>query len=242
MSEPLVFQQFENIIDAERVATILEEAGISAMVEKPAAILDSNFIGTNYVPSYNLMLDGADFEEARELLLEKAEINLDEIDKDYLLLSFTEQELMDVIARPDEWGVYNYNIATALLKQKGVTVSTEQKESFAKERLAELSKQKSFGMFWIIVAYAIPLLNLAYVIANYETYISSNLAWLFPGIGGLIIGFILVYSKKTLPNGTSIPVYIEKHRKHGPIILKVNALVWIANGVIFTLYHTFLKV
>lgn len=241
MSEPLVFQQFENIADAEKVAAILEEAGISTMVEKPAAILDSNFIGTNYVPSYNLMIDGADFENAREVLLEKAEVNLDEIDKDYLLLTFSDEELMDVIAKPDEWGVYNYNIATALLKKKGVTVSREQKDAFAKDRLAELSKQKSFGMFWIIVAYTIPLLNLVYVIANYETYIGNNLTWLFPGIGGLIIGFILVYSKKTLPNGTSLPIYIEKHRKHGPIILKVNAIVWIANGAIFTIYHTFLK-
>ena len=158
-----------------------------------------------------------------------------------MLLSFSEEELMDVIAKPDEWGFYNYNIATALLKKKGVTVSAEQKEVFEKERLAELGKQKSLSLFWIGVGYAIPLINVIYAVIYYDTYIANNLRWLFTGVAGLIIGFILVYSKRTLPNGTRIPVYIDKDRKHGPILLKVNAIFWIANGAIFTIYHTFLK-
>ncbi len=233
MSEPLVFQQFENITEAEKVAAILEDAGIKTLVEKPSSILDSNIIGAKYGPTVNLKISGSDFKEAREILVEKMKVDLDDVDEDYMLLSFTNEELMDVVAKADEWGFYNYNIAIELLKKRGVSVSQEQKDTFAEERLTDLSQTKAIGVSWILFGYFIPVLNLCYFIFGYQATLAATGGWMFPGFGGLILGYVMSKAKTTLPDGQRLFVYDKNTRMHGFLILRINLLFWLVNIILF---------
>jgi H+/Cl- antiporter ClcA len=58
------------------------------------------------------------------------------------------------------------------------------------------------------------------------------IAWYFPGLIGVIIGMVVLQSKKTLPDGKRIAVYDNKSLKQAYIILLLNVLSWIANSIV----------
>jgi len=68
----------------------------------------------------------------------KAEIN--EVEKDYYLLSFSDEELIDVIAKSDEWNKFDVELAQKILKEKGKEVTEQQITQIKQQRIEELSK------------------------------------------------------------------------------------------------------
>jgi hypothetical protein len=228
MPEFLVFQQFETIEEAAAIAEILQDAGIETAIEKPGSILDSNFIGAKYQPAINLKIEGRYFTEARQVLLEKYKVDLNEVGDDHMLASFSNEELNDVLAKPDEWGFYNCNVALALLEKRGVDLSAQQREKLEEDRIAELAVPRSMSFFWVVMGYILPAVNLI-VYLNGNEYSFSNAVYLLPAFLGILIGIVLIYAKRTLPNGTRVWMNSPEIRKHGPIILWVNILVWAFN-------------
>ncbi len=134
--------------------------------------------------------------------------------EDYYLFSFSNNELIEVIQKKDEWNEIDYLLAIKLLKNRGVEITSEDIEKTQKDRLSQLKKPEKSARSWIIAGYIIAMLG---------------------GLLGFIIGYVLLTQKKTLPNGERVYEYIESDRKHGKNILYVGIIFFIFN-VIYILF------
>lgn len=121
---------------------------------------------------------------------------LDKIDKKYYLFSFTNDELYEILIKSDEWNPFDYKLAQKLLINRGEKVDAEMLDSLKKERLKVLAKPEQNQNSWIVAGYLFSFLG---------------------GGVGIIIGYSLWSSKKTLPNGERIYSYKSVDRKHGKI-------------------------
>src|SRR6185437_4818243 len=200
MSHFLTFQQFATEDDANEVAEKLKEHGIDIIIESNPPLLDSNFIGTQYNNYVLLKIDADDFEKAQKILIENTPVDINTVDKHYTLFSFTNNELMDVLKKPDEWGAFNYNLALQILKERGVEISEEKKEELQHEFIDTLSEKKSLSKWLIRLGYFFSLIGIPATIVG--GIAGMNLIYnvfMLPGIFGIIIGWQVARSKKTLP-------------------------------------------
>jgi len=135
--------------------------------------------------------------------------NADEIlmnlNRGHYLFEFTNEELYEILEKPDEWNYIDYKLAQKILKERGKDINENLLASLKEERVTELSKPERRYSFWIIVG-----------------YISSLLG----GLLGLAIGWILWTMKKTLPNGERIYVYSESDRRHGKIMFMIGIIIF----------------
>jgi hypothetical protein len=120
-------------------------------------------------------------------------------------LSFTNEELYEVILNSDEWNIFDYKLAQKLLADRGKTIDPEMLASLKKERLKILSKPEENQKPWIIAGYLF--------------------AFLGGGIG-IVIGYSLWRSKKTLPNGERIFSYSIEDRNSGRTIFLISIIVF----------------
>ena len=125
------------------------------------------------------------------------------------MLSFTDEELIDVIEKSDEWNRFDVQLAQKLLKERGNEITTEQINELKKQRIIELSKPEEGQNVYIIIGYVCALLG---------------------GLLGIFIGWHLLTYKKTLPNGNRIYAYSDNDRKQGNRILILSGIfivIWI---------------
>lgn len=237
MDNFLTFQEFETREDAAAMAQKLEEHGIPAHIEQNLNLLDQNIIGRQYNNYILLKIAGKDFERAQKLLIDTTRVDISQVEKGYMLLSLRDSELMDVLAKPDEWGAYNYNVALAILKERGVNIDDHKAEALQQSHLSELSVRRTLPLHWIIFGYGFSVIGV--VASLYNSWFTLNVLYSFyllPGILGIILGLVVRATKKTLPNGTQIYSYEDKARRHGLYMLLagIASLAFIvARGVIF---------
>ena len=217
MSKLLIFKSFSNKEEALRTAATLENNGIQVDLEENLAQLDSNFIGQHYSNPYCIKIPGDSFEKASEILMKYTVINLDEVDKDYMLLSFSNEELMDVLVHNDDWGIYNYKLAEALLKERGIDIPFKKIEEAQAEAREAIAKPIKYDIYWLILGYIFALLSFSTLYAGF--------LFAFPTLCALIIGYLLFFSKKTLTDGSRIKTYERTFRIHGLIIFVLTIIV-----------------
>lgn len=210
MNKPLVFGTYPDLRTVEQAAALLRDHGIAAEASREARVLDSVYIGEQFNDPYLLYLPGKDFERARVILEENIVVNLNEVDPGYQLLSFTDDELIDVMRKKGEWGAYNYKLAEALLQQRGVPVPEMDIVWSQVEELKQKEQPVSSGM---------PLLLMGYASALGGTllgFLQGNAAFtLFPGLLAFFIGWHLAYSKRTLSDGKQTYYFNNRTRLHG---------------------------
>jgi hypothetical protein len=188
------FQKFNDPQLARTIADQLTELGISSQIVDENPNFNPSFVTNVVEPTIHLKLQAQDFDRAHLALEEYYRQHTGDVDPDYYLLSFTNQELRDIIARPDEWGHFDYTLAKQLLAQRGQAISPNEAEDLKQQRIRELSRPERTHMGWIILGYIFAL---------------------FGGIFGLVIGYIFAYTKKTLPDGRTVPLYPHWARHHG---------------------------
>ncbi len=225
----LVFQTFPTNEQALRTAALLENRSIPVAVEELRGALDANFIGQQFSNPFLLKIPGEEFDHARAILMEGVTVDLDEVDEDYMLFDFNDRELLAVLASPDEWGVFNYKLAEALLEQRGVAIPQQQVAQMAGERIAELKKPLTASWVWIGFGYLSALLSLGIGLDNFMMIY-------LPGLFALGTGWALAFSKKTVPDGSRIPVFGQTARTHGLVIFVLAILLFmirIAGAILF---------
>ena len=222
MEKLLVFETFFEKEQALRTAATLENNGIFVSIEENLSPLDSNFIGQQFNNPYSLKIPGHQFEKAHDILNSQTKINLDDVDPDYVLLSFTDEELIDVLKNRKEWGVYNFKLAEKLLQSRGVPVSADAvaKAQILKEQ--EHAQPVQYDTYWIVIGYAMVILSLA---VTYSDNFYSPVFFTFPMLFALVVGFWLFFSKKTLSNGTRVFMYNRTSRLNGLIIFCLAIIV-----------------
>lgn len=222
MEQLLVFQSYPDGASAQQVADLLEENGIPVELMEDATLLDSNFMGQNFTNPFRVKIPGSRFDEANKLLDEHTAVNLDEVDKDYVLLTFSDAELIDVLKHKADWGIYNYKLAGALLRKRGVPIPEESIESFQKKDILEKEKPAEAGTVLLCMGYFSAIFGSG--IALYQG--GSN--WFkvgLPGILAIVIGWNLAYFKRTLSSGKQAYYFSHSARKQGLV------LIWLAMGM-----------
>lgn len=247
MSEFATYQQFFSAEEAEGVIAILKEHGIPYTFKQKRPGFDTVIIGENLNEQWDLSIPQHEFSRVNDLLLANTSVNLDELEKDHYLFSFSHEELQNIIENPDEWGRHDYLVAVELLKQRGENVTKEQLQELREKKIESLAKPpKKVPVGWLIIAYVLPVWAIIRLWTDSRIFNSGNLALVLEVIGAyvvvyggviaLLIGLSLWKFKKTLPNGNRVYRFLPVDRRHGKIlfILGIIAILSLATAGFYT--------
>jgi hypothetical protein len=225
----LTFKKFNSIDQANELLKLFQENNIESFIENNAPKLDI-YLGSNSMDqTIDLKIKQTDFVIATTVLEEYYTQFLDSIDKSHYLFSFTNDELIDVLHKPYDWGEIDILLAKKLLTERGVTNTQKTIETAKEVNLNKLAAPTKVHDLWIVFAYlaSLPYILLEYfsspnVLLKFIRYVSSyeHVA----GFTGIVIGYFLFNSKKTLPNGNSINLFTQKAQLHGKIIFAIGVI------------------
>ena len=215
----ILLRVFREEDDARFFTDVLDECNIDYKVDNPQSVSNdvlSSAYGVQVAEDamqykYMLMIAEDDFERAqKELRSHIAEYFRNAgSEENSLLNEFSDEELLDVIKKPDEWSEEDTAIAQALLEKRGKHVSDEVVEAYRQKRLEEVRKPKFGGYLTIIIGYIF-------------------------AFGGGIIGIFLAASllgKKRIFNGEKVNIYDKATRTNAIIYLIISILVVVAGTV-----------
>lgn len=191
------YRIFESREEAAAMQALLAKNGIPNSMEEGKAIFDTAIVGALNRQQFFVKIPQDKFLTANAIL--EAAIDLDalEVEDDYYLLSFTDEELLDVVKKKDEWGEFDYALAKKLLAERGIPLQEADLQLMQVKREQELKTPEKGGMGLIIGGYIMVLLH-------------SFIAF--------AIGLILITSYRKLLDGTTVPKYSRRARLHGKII------------------------
>jgi len=210
--ELVPFRQFVSEQEAIELKNKLIDNDIYAEVADNKPTFDVTFSNNNVGNKYEVKIKEEDFKAAEEIMKELSEQQIIGLPEDYYLFSFKDEELFEIIQNYDEWGDLDNILARKILLDRGFIIDEKQIADLKEQRLNELSKSDKVSRIWIVVSYFLA----------------------FTGIYGLIFGYVIMTSTKTIPDGNVIPSYDEYTRKQGKIIFYI--------GVVFTVIFVLSKI
>ncbi|HLZ89228.1 MAG TPA: hypothetical protein VKQ52_18355 [Puia sp.] len=201
MSHPafLTFQRFNDPEFASAIAAELKKHDIESRVIKGEAPFDRLLIQNTAGYFVELQLAPADFTRANGVMEEFYAAQLKDVDPDYYLYSFTDAELVEIVAKPDEWGHFDYVFAKKLLADRGNPITEETAELLKEKRLEELEQPE------------IPPDGVGPMPV--------------PNINGVISSHIIATHKKTLPDGRQVYSYAPAQRKRARIFFYIALFI-----------------
>jgi hypothetical protein len=214
----ITYQKFNDPALADDLTNVLDKHDIPYLVEEESFSIEATMVLNNpLTKELAVKLKSSDFDKVNQLLQNEAQVEIEEVDKDYYLFSFSDMELLDLISKADEWSPFDFMLARKILAQKGNVLSNEEVKYLKDERINELKKPEGSQKLWVIIGYICALIG---------------------GILGIFIGWHLLNHKKTLPNGDRVYNYSETDRKHGRVIFYISSIMWGA-FIIFKLLGVF---
>ncbi|MDN3582324.1 hypothetical protein [Mucilaginibacter flavus] len=202
--EFILFKRFDDVALANALTEVLDANGIAYVTEQSDHSFDPGFRNNDLTKQYSVKIKADDFERVTNLLNESELENATNADKDHYLFNFTDAELIEVLAKADEWSPFDYQLARKILTERGVNINEKILTDLKAERLKALKTPEPPQNGWIIVGYVFALLG---------------------GALGIFIGWYLVTFKKTLPNGERVYAYNESDRQQGKWILYIAIAV-----------------
>jgi hypothetical protein len=212
MESYIQYRSFNDPALATELTDILKSQSIPFIQEDNTSQFNLTFTESALTKEYIVKLKVEDFERANNILKETAKQEINQVDKDHYLYTFTDEELIDIVKKPDEWNSLDYELAQKLLKERGVQFNLE---SIKKERLQELSQPETSQKTWIIIGYI--FVPLGSIIA-------------------LLIGYFIYNQKRTLPNGERVFSYSQDDRWHGKMLLIAGVISFLI-GLSYTIYR-----
>jgi len=201
-----VFRKYSSLDEASGLIELLKKNDIPYQLEDYSNQADISFIGQNLELKVIVKTRISDFPIIESLLDNEIKITLEQVDKEHYLFDFTDEELTEIIVKPDEWSNYDYKVAELILNERGASVSPKFIENIKKQRYNKLNEKESYSTMWIILG-----------------YISA----FFGGFLGFAIGLSLWFMKKKLPNGEKVSFYNDKTRHHGAQITLIGLIMTI---------------
>ena len=192
----VTFQKFNDRSLALDLANILQQNNIEFEIDDTNNF-DPAFSHSELNEEYRIKLRQEDFAKANQILLDIYAKQIDDVPADYYLFTFSDEELMEIVSKQDEWSQLDYLLAMKLLKRHGKEVKNEKVQELKEQRIQELIKKERMPAVWIFIGYLFAIMG---------------------GMIGIIIGVILL-TKKVLPDGQKVYIYDTDDRKHGKGIL-----------------------
>lgn len=212
MNEFVLFQSFFTEDEAAYTIQQFRENGIDYRLDRSKELLDRAFIGENLEKKFFLKIRSSDFTRANQVLDARILQNITALEKDYYLFSFTNDELIEILRKPDEWSRQDFLIARKILDERGEHISEDVINDLKSKRINELGREESEPILSIMAGYILALLV---------------------GIVGLFFGLAFMTAKKNIPNGKKVFTYSRSTRKHGRnivIISAVSLFILLMNG------------
>jgi len=200
-----IFRKYPTLEQARELESLLSKENIESIIADNVPSVDSTFGANPLNNEVEIRIKQTDFEKAERILKKQAENLINEVDKDYYLFDFTDEELYEILLKSDEWNEFDYTLAQKILQDRGKSVDEDLLNSLKNERLNQLAKPEGNQKPWIFTGYFFSIMG---------------------GMLGLIIGYFLWTSKKTLPNGQKVYSYSEKDRKQGMYIFYIGLIVF----------------
>ena len=209
-----VFRKFTSKDLTQDLIDLLDKESIPYQIKDNSASVDLTFTG-NMAQEVQVMIRQEDFAKANELLDQHAETILDQIDKNHYLFEFSNQELIEVLLKPDEWNELDVKLAQKILNDRGESVSESFLQGIRKQRIEDLAKPEKEQSTWILVGYFMAFLG---------------------GLFGMGIGYYLWRHQKTLPDGRKVYAYQEKDRRNGKLIFILGFICFVILSILR--YHS----
>jgi hypothetical protein len=225
MDNFLTFKKYNDIGLANEIGEQLMQENIEIKIVNDRKFFDPAFVTNTANPDILLQIKSTDFTKAQQVVNDYYKVATQSVAKDYYLFEFTNDELYDIIAKPDEWGEYDYQLAKKMLKDKGIEIKPETINLLAQQRLKKLSLGEPNNKNLIYFGYFLILFVglFALIIGNIYGIIMS-------GFIGTLYGYFISYTKKTLPIGEQVFIYNSETRKQGKTIILV-AVIFVALSI-----------
>lgn len=201
----ITYQKFDDPVLANELAEQLDKHHIKYYVAEESQTVNPLFALNKEISiEYSVKINANDFEQVNQLLKDDESEDVTEVAKDYYLFSFTDDELMEVITKADEWSAFDFVLARKILTERGKEISDQAISAINDKRIEELKAPDPPQTFWIVIGYFFAFLG---------------------GVLGVFIGWHLMTYKKTLPDGERVFGYTEKDRKQGKRIFYIAIAV-----------------
>jgi hypothetical protein len=184
-------KRFDDWVQANEFYALLNQKCIGVTMEEAS---DTDHVMAQVARKYVVKIRKDEYSNAQQVLLKHAEEELAGIEKNYHLFSFSDEELIEIVLKPDEWSTLDYVLAQKILKARGKMISPELAETIRNQRLKDLAKPEESRMPWIVFGYVVAFLG---------------------GVLGIVMGWYLFSHKRILPNGDAVYAHNEQDRKHG---------------------------
>ncbi|OWP63220.1 hypothetical protein CDA63_10215 [Hymenobacter amundsenii] len=201
------YQRFPNATVAQPLLHLLHEHGFDYDTRLDQLPIDASFAFNETSRYFLVQLRAADFERAHTLELAAAEAQLADLPADYYLFSFRNEELLDVLGKPDEWNSLDVALAQRLLQDRGAAPGPETLEQLRQQRLQELARPEPRQSRWVVAGYVLAI---------------------FGGVLSFFIGWHLYSHYRQLPNGERVPVFQAPDRAHGQRLMVLGILGFLA--------------
>jgi hypothetical protein len=225
------YRSFKVPAEADFLAEWLAEQGIHVITKEVQPMANASFLATKFTKDYQVLIPAEDFAKADDLLATYYREQLDTLDKDYYLFSFSDQELMEIIEMPDKWGELDYVLAKELLKQRGQEVSDYHLEKMKQTRMKELTLPEKNGTVPVIVGWAFVILAALATLWAIPAFEVGCFALSVSGLFGMFIGWHLSNDSKIIPDGGKSFVYSLTDRKKGRWLRYVGT-VWLVVAIV----------
>ena len=199
MSEFLTYTKFYSREEAQEFIDILQNSGIDFKIDHERDLLDKIYTGESVDPMISLKIPENRFEDINAILLSRAHTQLTDIDPNYYLFSFSDQELIDVLNGRNECNHFDQALAHKLLSDRKVKIPNENKIALDAESYSPLH----LGSILLISQYLLTLL-LPYV--------------------GVIVGLATLFAYKTLKSGEKAKMYDEATRQNAKVMLGLGII------------------
>lgn len=203
----LTLRKFSTEQGAKELQNFLYRQGIDAEIVENKPELEYYF-GSTSVVEYEVKIDRSDLTNAEQVIERDTKASLEFIDESYYLYDFTHDELWQILKEYDKWSDFDYELAQKILKEHGASIDDTLLDTYRKERIQQLSTPAKSPTFLIVSGYVLSLIGIL-------------------GGLGIIIGYILFASKKSLPNGEKVYYYGKGDRRHGSIMCLIGSITLI---------------
>ena len=208
----ITYRSFNDKVFAVDLYNKLKGEGIPVVWEDSERYFDVSFSYNEMLKMYYIKLRQEDFKKADDILSRLAKEDSKEISDDYYLFSFSDDELKNILKKPDEWNELDYYLARKILDERGIKITDETLEKEKAERMEELRRPWNTDVVWIVCASLILFIAVRYLL-------------IFFIFGYVILGIYLSFSKKTVPGGLRVNAFSSGTRLFGNILLVISSII-----------------
>ncbi len=216
-----VFRKLNKKEDLEDILEILKENDISYRARENKAMLDSVIIGQALNENFWIEIFDYEFKRANQILEAAASSNYSQEDiSQHYLNELDDDELMEVLTKPDEWNQDATVMAKLILENRGKSVNERQIKQTIDDRLVEMKQPKSASLF----------ARLGFIVLALVCGYFSHRILVMAGVGSMVCvltGFYYATFKETAPDGERYLAFDSSTRQYGWILIGIAILAFL---------------